>query len=91
MFADHKLISTDVLVIFLVVAVVVSARKNQCFQPAVQTARLSLVREGAPLARALAHNQRFPALLDMFARQREQTGQLPGMLDRAALQLRNDV
>jgi general secretion pathway protein F len=52
---------------------------------------LALVREGAPLANALAHNQRFPALLGMFARLGEQTGQLPQMLDRAALQLRTEV
>jgi len=52
---------------------------------------LSLVREGAPLASALARNQRFPALLSMFARLGEQTGRLPHMLDRAALQLRTEV
>lgn len=52
---------------------------------------LALVREGAPLASALAHKQRFPALLGMFARLGEQTGQLPAMLDRAAVQLRNEV
>lgn len=50
-----------------------------------------LVREGAPLASALAHKQRFPALISMFARLGEQTGQLPQMLDRAANQLRADV
>lgn len=52
---------------------------------------LTLVREGAPLASALARNQRFPALLSMFARLGEQTGRLPHMLDRAALQLRTEV
>jgi general secretion pathway protein F len=52
---------------------------------------LALVREGAPLASALAHKQRFPPLLAMFARLGEQTGQLPAMLDRAALQLRTEV
>nr|WP_315496035.1 type II secretion system inner membrane protein GspF [uncultured Rhodoferax sp.] len=52
---------------------------------------LTLVREGAPLASALAHEKRFPPLLAMFARLGEQTGRLPHMLDRAALQLRNDV
>lgn len=52
---------------------------------------LALVREGAPLASALAHHQRFPALLSMFARLGEQTGQLPQMLERAALQLRTEV
>jgi general secretion pathway protein F len=50
-----------------------------------------LVREGAPLASALAHKQRFPALIAMFARLGEQTGKLPEMLDRAANQLRADV
>jgi general secretion pathway protein F len=54
-------------------------------------AALVLVREGAPLAGALAQNQRFPALLGMFARLGEQTGQLPQMLERAALQLRSEV
>jgi general secretion pathway protein F len=52
---------------------------------------LSLVREGAPLANALGQHPRFPGLLGMFARLGEQTGQLPQMLDRAALQLRNEV
>jgi general secretion pathway protein F len=52
---------------------------------------LILVREGAPLASALAHKQRFPALLGMFARLGEQTGQLPVMLERAARQLRAEV
>jgi general secretion pathway protein F len=45
------------------------------------------VREGAPLASALAAKKRFPGLLAMFARLGEQTGQLPLMLDRAAAQL----
>jgi general secretion pathway protein F len=45
------------------------------------------VREGAPLAAALASKKRFPGLLAMFARLGEQTGQLPQMLDRAARQL----
>jgi general secretion pathway protein F len=52
---------------------------------------LSLVREGAPLAQALASNGRFPPLLSMFARVGEQTGRLPVMLERAALQLRSEV
>lgn len=52
---------------------------------------LTLVREGASLASALAHHKRFPPLLPMFARLGEQTGRLPLMLDRAALQLRNEV
>jgi general secretion pathway protein F len=52
---------------------------------------LVLVREGAPLATALAQKKRFPGLLAMFARLGEQTGQLPQMLDRAARQLSNDV
>jgi hypothetical protein len=45
---------------------------------------LVLVREGAPLASALAGKKRFPGLLAMFARLGEQTGQLPLMLQRAA-------
>ena len=49
------------------------------------------VREGAPLASALAGKKRFPGLLAMFARLGEQTGQLPVMLDRAARQLSSEV
>ena len=49
------------------------------------------VREGAPLASALAAKKRFPGLLAMFARLGEQTGQLPRMLDRAAQQLSAEV
>jgi general secretion pathway protein F len=49
------------------------------------------VREGAPLASALAAHKRFPGLLAMFARLGEQTGQLPIMLDRAAKQLSSEV
>ena len=52
---------------------------------------LVLVREGAPLASALAQKKRFPGLLGMFARLGEQTGQLPLMLDRAAKQLGTEV
>ena len=52
---------------------------------------LVLVREGAPLASALAQKKRFPGLLGMFARLGEQTGQLPVMLDRAAKQLSTEV
>ena len=49
------------------------------------------VREGAPLASALAGKKRFPGILAMFARLGEQTGQLPVMLDRAAKQLGGEV
>ena len=52
---------------------------------------LILVREGAPLASALAQKKRFPGLLAMFARLGEQTGQLPVMLARAARQLSTEV
>ncbi|MDB5750066.1 MAG: gspF, partial [Ramlibacter sp.] len=52
---------------------------------------LVLVREGAPLASALAQKKRFPGLLAMFARMGEQTGQLPAMLQRAANQLSAEV
>lgn len=49
------------------------------------------VREGAPLASALSQKKRFPGLLSMFARLGEQTGQLPVMLQRAAVQLSTEV
>ena len=52
---------------------------------------LVLVREGAPLASAMAQKKRFPGLLSMFARLGEQTGQLPVMLGRAAKQLSTEV
>jgi general secretion pathway protein F len=52
---------------------------------------LVLVREGAPLASALAQHKRFPRLLVMFARLGEQTGTLPTMLQRAAAQLSQEV
>ena len=52
---------------------------------------LTQVREGAPLASALAGKKRFPGLLAMFARLGEQTGQLPLMLSRAAVQLSAEV
>jgi general secretion pathway protein F len=54
-------------------------------------AALVLVREGAPIALALARNKRFPPMLPMFARLGEQTGQLPLMLQRVATQLSADV
>jgi general secretion pathway protein F len=49
------------------------------------------VREGAPLASALAAKKRFPGLLAMFSRLGEQTGTLPVMLQRAANQLSGEV
>ncbi len=52
---------------------------------------LAQVREGAPLASALAAKKRFPGLLAMFARLGEQTGELPTMLQRAATQLGAEV
>ena len=52
---------------------------------------LVLVREGAPLASAMAQKKRFPGLVSMFARLGEQTGQLPVMLQRAAQQLGSEV
>lgn len=52
---------------------------------------LVLVREGAPLASALAQHPRFPRLLVMFSRLGEQTGTLPQMLARAATQLSEEV
>ena len=52
---------------------------------------LVLVREGAPLASALAQHPRFPRLLVMFSRLGEKTGTLPTMLQRAAAQLSEEV
>ena len=52
---------------------------------------LIMVREGAPLAAALAQKKRFPGLLSMFVRLGEQTGELPVMLQRAARQLSMEV
>lgn len=52
---------------------------------------LVLVREGAPLASALAQKKRFPGIVSMFARLGEQTGTLPLMLQRAATQLGAEV
>jgi len=52
---------------------------------------LVLVREGAPLASALAQKKRFPGIVSMFARLGEQTGTLPLMLQRAAVQLGAEV
>ena len=52
---------------------------------------IELVREGAPLASALAQHKRLPSLLPMFARLGEQTGQLPQMLQHAAEHLGNEV
>ncbi|MDB5964357.1 MAG: type secretion system protein GspF [Polaromonas sp.] len=52
---------------------------------------LVMVREGAPLASALAGKKRFPGLLAMFARLGEQTGTLAVMLLRAATQLSGEV
>jgi len=49
------------------------------------------VREGAPLASALAGKKRFPGIVAMFSRLGEQTGQLPEMLERAARQLGGEV
>jgi general secretion pathway protein F len=50
-----------------------------------------MVREGAPLASAIAQKKRFPGIVSMFARLGEQTGQLPLMLSRAAKQLSAEV
>ena len=52
---------------------------------------IELVREGAPLASALAQHKRLPSLLSMFARLGEQTGQLPQMLQHAADHLGSEV
>ena len=63
---------------------------NQAMRRDAQDA-LVAVREGAPLASALAQKKRCPGLLSMFARLGEQTGQLPLMLQRAASQLSSEV
>jgi general secretion pathway protein F len=63
---------------------------NQAMRRDAQDA-LVAVREGAPLASALAQKKRFPGLLSMSARLGEQTGQLPLMLQRAASQLSSEV
>ena len=63
---------------------------NQAMRQDAQDA-LVAVREGAPLASALAQKKRFPPLLSMFARLGEQTGQLPLMLQRASTQLSTEV
>ncbi len=52
---------------------------------------LTLVREGAPLANALAASPHIPRLLPLFARLGEQSGTLPEMLARAAAQLKEEV
>jgi general secretion pathway protein F len=63
---------------------------NQALKQDAQEA-LIMVREGAPLASALAQHARFPRLLVMFSRLGEQTGTLPVMLQRAAAQLSQEV
>ncbi len=63
---------------------------NSALQRDAQDA-LVLVREGAPLASALAQHPRFPRLLAMFSRLGEQTGTLPTRLQRAARQLSDEV
>lgn len=50
-----------------------------------------LVREGAPLASALAQQASLPPVLSTFAGLGEQTGQLPAMLGRAAKQISDQV
>lgn len=63
---------------------------NQAMRADAQQA-LVLVREGAPLASALAQQKRFPRLLVMFISLGEQTGRLPLMLERSATQLSGQV
>jgi general secretion pathway protein F len=52
---------------------------------------IALVREGASLAQSLALHKRFPPVLITFIRLGEQTGTLPQMLDRAAVQHAQEV
>lgn len=54
-------------------------------------AALMMIREGAPIATALAAKKRFPNLLTLFIRLGEQTGELPEMLAHASEQLGADV
>lgn len=49
------------------------------------------VREGASLGLALSQGGRLPGLLPMFAKLGEQTGQLADMLEKASIQLSEDV
>jgi general secretion pathway protein F len=65
-------------------------QSNRAMRADAMTA-LVQVREGAPLANAMASKKRFPGLLAMFARLGEQTGTLPKMLQRAADQLSGEV
>ncbi|OYV29719.1 MAG: type II secretion system protein GspF [Thiomonas sp. 20-64-9] len=52
---------------------------------------IALVREGASLAQSLALHKRFPPVLITFIRLGEQTGTLPQMLERAAVQHAQEV
>jgi general secretion pathway protein F len=52
---------------------------------------IALVREGGSLAQSLALHKRFPPVLITFIRLGEQTGTLPQMLDRAAVQHAQEV
>ena len=54
-------------------------------------ATIEQVREGAPLASALAQHKRLPSLLTMFVKLGEQTGQLPQMLQHAADHMSREV
>ncbi|MFN3612655.1 type II secretion system F family protein, partial [Tepidimonas sp.] len=64
--------------------------RNTALQRDVHEA-LALVREGAPLAAALATRPALAGLLVTFARLGEQTGQLGPLLQRAAQQLSDDA
>ncbi|MCS6810952.1 MAG: type II secretion system F family protein [Tepidimonas sp.] len=64
--------------------------RNTALQHDVRAA-LALVREGAPLAAALATRPALAGLLVTFARLGEHTGQLGPMLQRAAQQLADDA
>ena len=54
-------------------------------------ATIEQVREGAPLASALAQHKHLPSLLTMFVKLGEQTGQLPQMLQHAADHMSREV
>ena len=56
-----------------------------------RAAAAAMVREGAPLARALREQRRFPAVLVHLVANGEQTGRLAPMLERAAGELERDA
>jgi general secretion pathway protein F len=62
----------------------------EIFRDAIESAA-KRVREGAPLGRALAVENRFPPLLIHFISNGELGGDLPGLLRHASRQLQNEL